>query len=70
MSNERAAVKTLNRTALTKALVAHLKHDEAVIGGIGTASTTAARFCWRSRSTISPARCRPCATRRWSRAAS
>jgi hypothetical protein len=35
MSNERAAVKTLNRTALTKALVAHLKHDEAVIGGIG-----------------------------------
>ena len=35
MTNERAAVQTLNRTALTKRLVQTLKHDEAVIGGIG-----------------------------------
>jgi thiamine pyrophosphate-dependent acetolactate synthase large subunit-like protein len=35
VSNERATVKTLSRTALTKRLVEHLKHEEAVIGGIG-----------------------------------
>ncbi len=38
MSNERASVKLLNRTALTKLLVGKLKHDEAVIGGIGNAN--------------------------------
>ena len=38
MSNERAAVKTLNRTALTKLLVQKLTHGEAVIGGIGNAN--------------------------------
>ena len=38
MSDERAAAKTLNRTALTKRLVAHLAHDEAVIAGIGNAN--------------------------------
>lgn len=38
MSNERALAKALNRTALTKRLVQHLKHDEAVIGGIGNAN--------------------------------
>ena len=38
MSNERASVKTLNRTALTGLLVQKLKHDEAVIGGIGNAN--------------------------------
>lgn len=38
MSNERAAVKTLNRTTLTKLLVQKLKADEAVIGGIGNAN--------------------------------
>jgi thiamine pyrophosphate-dependent acetolactate synthase large subunit-like protein len=38
VTNERAAVKTLNRTALTKLLVQKLKHDEAVIGGIGNAN--------------------------------
>ncbi len=35
MNNERNAVKTLNRTALTDRLVRGLKRDEAVIGGIG-----------------------------------
>ena len=35
MSTERASVKTLSRTALTKRLVEHLKDGEAVIGGIG-----------------------------------
>jgi thiamine pyrophosphate-dependent acetolactate synthase large subunit-like protein len=35
VSNERASVKTLSRTVLTKRLVERLKHDEAVIGGIG-----------------------------------
>jgi thiamine pyrophosphate-dependent acetolactate synthase large subunit-like protein len=35
VSNERAAVKTLNRTALTKLLVQKLQHDEAVVAGIG-----------------------------------
>ena len=38
MHNERSAVKTLNRTALTKLLVQKLKADEAVIGGIGNAN--------------------------------
>jgi thiamine pyrophosphate-dependent acetolactate synthase large subunit-like protein len=38
MSDERAAAKTLNRTALTKRLVAHLARDEAVIAGIGNAN--------------------------------
>ncbi len=38
MSNERASVKLLNRTALTKLLVGKLKRDEAVIGGIGNAN--------------------------------
>ena len=35
MSNERALVQTLNRTALTRRLVERLTHEEAVIGGIG-----------------------------------
>jgi thiamine pyrophosphate-dependent acetolactate synthase large subunit-like protein len=35
VSSERSSVKALNRTVLTKRLVEHLKHDEAVIGGIG-----------------------------------
>jgi thiamine pyrophosphate-dependent acetolactate synthase large subunit-like protein len=35
VSNERASIKTLSRTALTKRLVAKLKHDEAVVAGIG-----------------------------------
>jgi len=35
VNNERNAVKTLNRTALTDRLVRGLKRDEAVIGGIG-----------------------------------
>jgi thiamine pyrophosphate-dependent acetolactate synthase large subunit-like protein len=34
-SNERGSIKTLNRTALTKRLVAKLKADEAVVAGIG-----------------------------------
>ena len=38
MSNERASAKLLNRTALTQRLVQHLKHEEAVIGGIGNAN--------------------------------
>ncbi len=38
MSADRASAKTLNRTALTGRLVASLKHDEAVIGGIGNAN--------------------------------
>jgi thiamine pyrophosphate-dependent acetolactate synthase large subunit-like protein len=38
MSDERASAKTLNRTALTKRLVARLAHDEAVIAGIGNAN--------------------------------
>ena len=38
MSNERAAIKTLNRTALTKRLVRKLTRQEAVIGGIGNAN--------------------------------
>jgi thiamine pyrophosphate-dependent acetolactate synthase large subunit-like protein len=35
MSHERAAVKTLNRTALTQRLVRRLTHEEAVVAGIG-----------------------------------
>jgi thiamine pyrophosphate-dependent acetolactate synthase large subunit-like protein len=35
VSTERAAAKTFNRTTLTKRLVGHLTHDEAVIAGIG-----------------------------------
>lgn len=35
MSTDRALAKILNRTALTKLLVQKLKHDEAVIAGIG-----------------------------------
>jgi len=38
VTNERASVKTLSRAALTKRLVQSLKHDEAVIGGIGNAN--------------------------------
>jgi thiamine pyrophosphate-dependent acetolactate synthase large subunit-like protein len=37
-ATERSAVKTLDRLDLTKRLVARLKHDEAVIGGIGNAN--------------------------------
>ena len=35
MTHERPAVKTLNRTALTARLMQRLKHDEAVVAGIG-----------------------------------
>jgi len=35
VSNERAAAKTLNRTELTRMLVRRLKHDEAVVAGLG-----------------------------------
>jgi thiamine pyrophosphate-dependent acetolactate synthase large subunit-like protein len=35
VSTDRALAKILNRTALTKLLVQKLKHDEAVIAGIG-----------------------------------
>jgi thiamine pyrophosphate-dependent acetolactate synthase large subunit-like protein len=38
VSNERKSVQTLNRTALTKLLVQKLRHDEAVIGGIGNSN--------------------------------
>jgi thiamine pyrophosphate-dependent acetolactate synthase large subunit-like protein len=38
VSDERSSVKTLNRTALTKLLVASLRRDEAVIGGIGNSN--------------------------------
>lgn len=38
MSNEKAPAKTMSRTALTKRLVARLRHDEAVIAGIGNAN--------------------------------
>jgi thiamine pyrophosphate-dependent acetolactate synthase large subunit-like protein len=37
-ASERASVKTLDRLDLTKRLVARLKHEEAVIGGIGNAN--------------------------------
>jgi len=35
VSNERASIKMLSRTALTKRLVQKLRHDEAVVAGIG-----------------------------------
>jgi len=35
VSKEKAAVAILNRTALTQRLVQRLKHDEAVVAGIG-----------------------------------
>jgi thiamine pyrophosphate-dependent acetolactate synthase large subunit-like protein len=35
VSKERAAAKTLNRTALTQRLVRRLTHEEAVIAGLG-----------------------------------
>jgi thiamine pyrophosphate-dependent acetolactate synthase large subunit-like protein len=38
VSDERNTVKTLNRTALTELLVALLRHNEAVIGGIGNSN--------------------------------
>jgi thiamine pyrophosphate-dependent acetolactate synthase large subunit-like protein len=38
MSGDRAGAKVLNRTALTRRLVANLRHDEAVIAGIGNAN--------------------------------
>jgi thiamine pyrophosphate-dependent acetolactate synthase large subunit-like protein len=38
VSNERNSAKVLNRMVLTKSLVQKLKHDEAVIGGIGNAN--------------------------------
>jgi thiamine pyrophosphate-dependent acetolactate synthase large subunit-like protein len=38
VSNERNAVQRLNRAALTKLLVQKLRHDEAVIGGIGNSN--------------------------------
>jgi thiamine pyrophosphate-dependent acetolactate synthase large subunit-like protein len=38
VGDQRSAVQTLNRTALTRRLVALLRHDEAVIGGIGNAN--------------------------------
>jgi thiamine pyrophosphate-dependent acetolactate synthase large subunit-like protein len=38
VSSERASIKTLSRAALTTRLVLGLKHNEAVIGGIGNAN--------------------------------
>jgi thiamine pyrophosphate-dependent acetolactate synthase large subunit-like protein len=38
VSNHRSSTKVLNRTALTKLLVQKLRHDEAVIGGIGNSN--------------------------------
>ena len=38
MSNQRTSVAILNRAALTRRLVERLKHDEAVIAGIGNAN--------------------------------
>ncbi|MGD0026614.1 MAG: thiamine pyrophosphate-dependent enzyme [Xanthobacteraceae bacterium] len=38
MSNERLLAKILNRTALTRRLVERLKHEEAVVAGIGNAN--------------------------------
>ena len=38
MSNNRSIGKALNRTALTRLLVQKLRHDEAVIGGIGNSN--------------------------------
>jgi thiamine pyrophosphate-dependent acetolactate synthase large subunit-like protein len=38
VAQDRNKVKILNRTALTELLVRRLKHDEAVIGGIGNSN--------------------------------
>jgi thiamine pyrophosphate-dependent acetolactate synthase large subunit-like protein len=38
VNDERNTVQTLNRTAMTRLLVASLRHDEAVIGGIGNSN--------------------------------
>jgi thiamine pyrophosphate-dependent acetolactate synthase large subunit-like protein len=38
VTDDRNSVQTLNRTALTRLLVASLQHDEAVIGGIGNSN--------------------------------
>jgi thiamine pyrophosphate-dependent acetolactate synthase large subunit-like protein len=38
VSKEKAAVAILNRTALTQRLVQRLKHEEAVVAGIGNAN--------------------------------
>jgi sulfopyruvate decarboxylase TPP-binding subunit len=38
VSDDRSVTKVLNRTALTKCLVQKLRHDEAVIAGIGNAN--------------------------------
>jgi thiamine pyrophosphate-dependent acetolactate synthase large subunit-like protein len=38
VSGERNSAKILNRTALTKRLIEHLKHGEAVVGGIGNSN--------------------------------
>jgi thiamine pyrophosphate-dependent acetolactate synthase large subunit-like protein len=38
VNDERNSVKTLNRTAQTRLLVASLRHEEAVIGGIGNSN--------------------------------
>jgi thiamine pyrophosphate-dependent acetolactate synthase large subunit-like protein len=38
VSNQRTSVAILNRAALTRRLVERLKHDEAVIAGIGNAN--------------------------------
>jgi thiamine pyrophosphate-dependent acetolactate synthase large subunit-like protein len=35
VSNDRASTQILNRTALTRLLVQRLKHDEAVVAGLG-----------------------------------
>ena len=35
MNNERASANTLNRTTLTRRLVQRLKHEEAVVAGLG-----------------------------------
>ena len=35
MNNDRASAKMLNRTALTRLLVQRLKHEEAVVAGLG-----------------------------------
>jgi len=35
VSDERTSLKTLNRTVLTQRLVQRLKHDEAVVAGLG-----------------------------------
>jgi thiamine pyrophosphate-dependent acetolactate synthase large subunit-like protein len=47
VSHERAAAKTLNRTALTRRLVQQLKHDEAVVAGIGNTNFDLFAACHR-----------------------